>query len=410
MSALISPPESKAQERADQVGAVASARRVVAFIPVRAGSKSIPDKNIRPLSGKPLFRWCTESALECPGIDTVFVASDGEHIQNAARQVKNPKLSVIGRGAETATDEASTESALLEFAEENVFDVVMLIQATSPLLTAADLTEALKVYDGGRFDSLLSVVRQHRFRWRVTDAGAVTPQNYDPAERPRRQDWSGELVENGAFYITTRGALLESQCRLSGKVGHYEMAAETACEIDEPGDWLHLETLLRGRRARAAIDYQKLRVVIVDVDGVLTDAGMYYSPEGDALKKFNTRDGMGLRLLKDAGVRVVIMTGEDSPIVSRRAEKLGIDDVLLGVADKRSALEAFLTQHALTGDEVAYIGDDVNDVEAMRLAALVGCPSDACDAVRQIAQVVCERAGGAGCAREFAEHILAHRS
>jgi N-acylneuraminate cytidylyltransferase len=216
---------------------------IAAFIPLRGGSKSIPLKNIRPLGGRPLAFWTIEAALNCPEIDAVYTATDSDIIAGELAALACPKLKVIGRSPETATDTASTESAMLEFAEKNVFGYIFLIQATSPLLTAADLSAGWKKFRDSGADSLLSVVPQKRFIWRH-DGSLVRPVNYDPAARPRRQDFDGFLVENGAFYITSRADLLKHKCRLSGKIACHEMREESYIELDEKSDWKIIEAVL----------------------------------------------------------------------------------------------------------------------------------------------------------------------
>lgn len=217
---------------------------MVAFIPVRGGSKSIPFKNIKEFCGKPLIYWTAKAANDCDYIDKVYICTDSERIKRVAIALDLPKVEVIGRSSQTATDTASTESAMLDFANMHAFKDLILIQATSPLLEKSDLDGACRKYLEGRHDSLLSVVRQKRFIWK-TNKDAVSPVNYQPSKRPRRQDMEGYLVENGAFYITGREALLETGSRLSGKIGAYEMSEKTYFEIDEPSDWIIMEQLKR---------------------------------------------------------------------------------------------------------------------------------------------------------------------
>ena len=183
----------------------------VAFIPVRGGSKSIPRKNIKPLLGTPLVLWTMRAALACPKISLLYVASEDPEIRRVANRITDDRLSVIDRDPQTATDQATTESALLDFARKHDFGRVVLIQATSPLLTGADLTGALEKMDKCQADAMLSVTRAHRFLWKPYPDGTVTPINYDPLRRPRRQEWDGELMENGAFYITSREALMKGR-------------------------------------------------------------------------------------------------------------------------------------------------------------------------------------------------------
>jgi 3-deoxy-D-manno-octulosonate 8-phosphate phosphatase (KDO 8-P phosphatase) len=152
----------------------------------------------------------------------------------------------------------------------------------------------------------------------------------------------------------------------------------------------------------------RLKLVLTDSDGVLTDAGVYYSDRGEELKRFSIRDGMGFERLRDAGLAVAIITGETSGSVAKRAEKLKAR-ALLGVKDKAAYLERLLPEMGITAEEVAYIGDDVNDLGAMRAIAphgLVGAPADAVREVRAVAHWVSSKEGGHGAFRDFAEWIL----
>jgi 3-deoxy-D-manno-octulosonate 8-phosphate phosphatase (KDO 8-P phosphatase) len=160
----------------------------------------------------------------------------------------------------------------------------------------------------------------------------------------------------------------------------------------------------REARFRAAT----LRLVITDVDGVLTDGGVYVSDKGEAIKLFNLRDGMGVERLRADGVETLFLTREDSPIVARRAEKLRVR-VYHGVADKLAALPGLLRDAGLEPEHAGYIGDDVNDLAAMRAIAargLVAAPADAMPTVAAIAHLRCANAGGRGAFRDFAEWIL----
>ena len=152
---------------------------------------------------------------------------------------------------------------------------------------------------------------------------------------------------------------------------------------------------------------QRLKLVLSDCDGVLTDGGVYYSERGEELKRFCIRDGMGVeRLRKLAGIETGIVTGEMSPAVSRRAEKLGIRELHLGAKDKAAVVRSILERLDLLPEEVAYIGDDVNDLPAFERVGLCACPGDALPQVKATAHIVLESPGGHGALREFAEIIL----
>jgi 3-deoxy-D-manno-octulosonate 8-phosphate phosphatase (KDO 8-P phosphatase) len=152
---------------------------------------------------------------------------------------------------------------------------------------------------------------------------------------------------------------------------------------------------------------KRVRALLTDVDGCLTDGGMYFDAQGQALKRFDVKDGFIVRPLQDAGVLWIWITGDDSAITRARAARLGIDEVRSGVEDKGQAVREVLEQRDLGRDEVVYLGDDLNDLPAMAEAGLAACPADAVPQVLAAADLVLTRAGGHGAARELADLIMA---
>ncbi len=385
----------------------------VAFIPVRGGSKSIPLKNIRPMCGKPLVYWTVAAACKCKWLDKVYVATDSERIVEAVTEIKEQaddadflKIDVIGRSAESASDTASTEFAMLEFAEKYEFDNIVLIQATSPLLATEDLERGAALYRKEDVDSVLSVVRQKRFNWKVDENGQAKALNYDIFHRPRRQEFDGYCVENGAFYITSKERLLETKNRISGRIAACEMDESTFFEIDEPSDWVIIEGLLSRRLQREQVQKKSIRMFLTDCDGCLTDGGMYYSEHGDELKKFSTLDGMGFSLLRERGILCGIITAENVELVRRRAEKLKLDILKMGVKDKLAAVKDLCGEYGISLEEVAYIGDDINDKELLAAVGFSASVPNAIASVRESVDYVTERAGGSGAVREVIDYIL----
>ena len=385
----------------------------VAFIPVRGGSKSIPLKNIKPICGKPLVYWTVKAACECRYIDKVYVSTDSEVIRNAVQRFAGEisgadKIEVIGRSPETATDGASTESAMLKFAEHYIFDNIILVQATSPMLTAGDLNGGYELYATDNTDSVLSVVKQYRFLWKQDKEENAVPMNYEVFHRPRRQEFDGYLMENGAFYICSRENLLKTGNRLSGNIKAYEMDADTAFEIDEPSDWIIIEALMKknGLLLDKDPDTKKIKMFLTDCDGCLTDGGMYYSENGDELKKFNTKDGMGLSNIRNKGVVTGIITGENTKIVERRAEKLHINELHQGVTDKLSVVRELAKKYHVSLEEVAYVGDDVNDISVMEQVGFPCTVNDANSKVKELATYISSYNGGDGAIRDIIEHLF----
>lgn len=458
---------------------------VLAFLPVRGGSKSIPLKNIKSFCGRPLLYWSLRALEFADGIDEVVVATDSDAIEKVAEGFGFSKVKIYRRDPKNAVDSASTESVMLEYLSYRELDndvLFMLVQATSPLTQsihfqqAADFMKQLQ-YDGGgsknksenksenksnrrsenqnvfleseksdsrSYDSLLSCVRTKRFFW--NDDG--TPNNYDYRSRPLRQNFSGLLMENGSFYINRVGNIKRDKNRLSGRIAVYEMPEFTAVEIDEEDDWLIAEKLMRkhvfsgisentaisesaGKRERelsisAEISDKKsdkiseerskgtckeldIQLFLSDVDGTLTDAGMYYDENGNELKKFNTHDGKGFQLLREQGIKTGILTSEVTGIVERRAEKLGIDFLVQGITNngKLQAAEEICTELGLDLNQVAYIGDDVNCIELLEAVGLAACPKDAVAAVKSIPGIrITEACGGKGAVREIIDTCI----
>jgi 3-deoxy-D-manno-octulosonate 8-phosphate phosphatase (KDO 8-P phosphatase) len=159
-------------------------------------------------------------------------------------------------------------------------------------------------------------------------------------------------------------------------------------------------------RAGAARRARKIRLLVMDVDGVLTDGRMFLSEKGDELKAFHSRDGVAIVLARQAGLRTALVTGETSPIAKARGAKLGVDTVVLGARRKGETVDALRAEYDLAADAVAYMGDDLLDVPAMQRAGLGIAVADAAEAVRAVAHVVTRTAGGQGAVREAVEWIL----
>ena len=164
------------------------------------------------------------------------------------------------------------------------------------------------------------------------------------------------------------------------------------------------KTSRSGKVARKLLS--QIRLFATDVDGVLTDAGMYYAESGDEWKKFNTRDGMGIKLLQRAGIITAIVTQERTKLVARRAEKLTIPELHQGVMDKLTVIREMAARHGLSLKQVAYIGDDVNDLEALKAVGFSASPADGLPDIVVAVDYVCQKKGGEGAVREIIEMIL----
>jgi len=377
----------------------------VAIIPLRAGSKGIPHKNKKKLLGRPLFTWSLGEAIKS-ALDEVYVFTDDEGIIDYVNKEYHwtNKVKVLRRSAESASDTASTEDAMVEFSSliAQDYDLLVLLQATSPLVSAQDIDRTIEAVENGK-DSALTVVHTKRFIWNKNGESL----NYDYLHRPRRQDFEkGLLIENGAVYASTKAQFLNSKNRLGGDIAVVEMPEDTLYEIDEADDWLVIERLLAKRLHKQKGPLQVIKLLVLDVDGVFTDAKVTNSKEGEFSKTFSMKDGMGLEILRQAGVEVAVMTSETSAVVKSRMDKLQIEALYMGVKDKYSRIDEILQEKGLKRADIAYIGDDVNDLANIASVGLGACPSDAVAEVKQHADAILTRAGGQGAIRELVEFII----
>ena len=172
-----------------------------------------------------------------------------------------------------------------------------------------------------------------------------------------------------------------------------------------------IDNQLKQRNLRLKKKLEKIKIVLTDNDGVFTDTGVYYSGKGEELKRFSIRDGMGVeRLRKYAGIETIIITGEESGSVKARSKKLKIKEYYLGVKKKTEVLPEILKKNKVKPENIAFIGDDVNDFELMKLIGFKVTPADGMNFIKEICDYVCENKGGNGAFRELAELLIAFQS
>ena len=225
--------------------------------------------------------------------------------------------------------------------------------------------------------------------------------------RPRRQDFEGNLIENGAMYISGVGKVLESKNRISGNIGVYVMPHYTALELDEPSDWIIGEQIMSENYDKDVPNIKKIKVIFSDVDGVLTDGGMYYSEKGDEIKKFSAYDGMAFQILKEKGFKVGIITSEEMKLNKRRASKLKLDYDFHGAKDKLKIMKKFCLENSYNFSEIAYIGDDINCLDLLSKVGVAACPSNSVNQIKSVPGIIqVDKKGGDGAFREFSKLFI----
>ena len=217
---------------------------VLAVILARAGSKGIPGKNLKKISNTPIVEWSIRSAMASKLISKVLLSSDGDEICSVGVRLG---CEVHRRKKEDSNDETSSEQSLLaalrEYDKSSDFSTIVLIQPTSPLTTPEDFDRAIKMFFEGKYDSMVTVVPSHAFIWKLDDSQNPIP-DYEPRNRPRRQEMKNKFSENGAFYITNRKLLEDSNCRLGGRIGMYVMQPHHTVEIDAEVDLVILQEIV----------------------------------------------------------------------------------------------------------------------------------------------------------------------
>lgn len=381
------------------------ANDVVALIPARGGSKGVPGKNLAKVGGIPLVARAIIAAQAAKSIGSIYVSTDDNAIKEVANQFG---AQVIHRPPALSGDAASSESALLHSLDELALngihpDTIVFLQPTSPFIPSQNLRDAIVKVQERQFDVLFSAVPFHGFIWQNQD-GQATGVNHEKSVRLRRQDRNPEFLETGAFYVMNAAGFREAKHRFFGRVGVEIVPADASIEIDTPAD-LQLARSLSGPVSSESTPIP-VKALVMDFDGVHTDNRAILDQDGREFVAVNRSDGMGIQLLKAAGIQMLILSKERVPLVLQRAEKLGIPAVC-AIDDKEQYLRTWCDSNNLSLAEVAYVGNDVNDVTCMKIVGWPIAVADAHPVALTNARIVLDASGGNGAVREIADRILA---
>lgn len=379
--------------------------KIVAAIPAKGTSKRIPRKNMQKVLGIPLFLWAANNLNRVLPKQDIYIDSDSaEILENAAFFGYN----TIKRPAELATNAIDGNQLMLWQASN--LDADVIIQHLPPMIflrkeTILNGIQAIK--DG--YDSAFALMKDALYIW--NEDGPL----YDLKNIPNSFTLPIIRIESMGFYIARKKVLEETGTRICGKHLPVEIDAFESIDIDNPVDLRMARALANGldRDSEYTIGIDKyfkkkdIKLLILDVDGVMTDGGMYYSESGDRFKKFNTKDGIAIKRLLKVGIDVrFLSSGTNVNLIKGRAKTLGVTKYYCGLEEKSKILLGWIKELKLIKSEVSYIGDDVNDLEAMQHCDLLACPSDASSEVKDICQIILKKKGGEGCIREFIDGYL----
>ena len=401
--------------------------QVLAIIPARGGSKSIPRKNIKPLAGHPLVAYSIAAALQAKRVTRTIVSTDDEEIASVARQygAETPFLRPAEFAQDQTTDLPVFQHALAWLAENEAYtpDIIVQLRPTSPIRPPDCVDQAVKILiDHPDADSVRGVVPsgQNPFKmWRVDEAGKMVsllsvPGIEEPFNAPRQAlpttYWQTGHID--AIWTKT----IRSQASLSGKV-IYPLFIDPGytIDIDTLKDWRRAETMIFQRELsfvqpsspEIALKRplpERVELIVFDFDGVMTDNRVWVDQDGREMVAANRSDSLGLSRLRRTGVKAFVLSREINPVVAARCRKLDVP-YLQGERDKASALQALLSEQKIDPAYVVYVGNDVNDLPCFPVVGCAVAVADALPEVCEQADIVLRQRGGHGAVREICDLI-----
>jgi N-acylneuraminate cytidylyltransferase len=383
----------------------------LAIIPARGGSQRIPRKNLWPLAGAPLVVHSIRHALAARAVAEVVVSTDDDEIAEISRAAG---ATVRRRPAAIADGKASSESALIDVLDDRLArgladaDLVVFLQCTSPIRGQTDIDDAVETLLRHEADSLLSVCRNSRYIW-MPEGDTHRSVNYDFRRRQMEQDLPPQWQENGSIYITRTPLLRQWNNRLGGTIAVHEMDYWSSFQVDDPDDLALVDWILWNRVTRFPKPLPGVRLLVLDFDGVMTDNRVWLDDAGRELVACDRGDGWGVARLRETGFPVAVVSTERNGVVAARCRKLGLE-CRQDVADKPAAVRELAAAHGVPLDEVAYLGNDVNDLPAMLVVGTPVAVADAHPDVIRAAKRVLTAQGGRGAVREICDMLLAAQS
>lgn len=385
-------------------------RSVLAVIPARGGSIGIPRKNVRLIAGKPMIAYCIEQARATDFVDRVVVSTDNAEIQDVAIEYG---AEVIKRPDALSGPRASSESALLHVldtlreTEGYEPDILVFLQATSPLTLAEDIEGTIRAMLDNRAQSALAVVPFHYFLWGADSRGGAVGINHDKSVRLMRQDREPQFLESGAVYVMNAPEFRRAGHRFFGNTAMYVMPEHRRFEIDEPVDLEVVDFLIRhrDRESKRPVLPERIEAIVYDFDGVLTDNRVTVSEDGIESVTCDRGDGLAIAMLREGGIEQLVLSKEVNQVVSARCRKLKIP-AIQGQDAKWPVLRQWLDEKGITRAGTIYVGNDINDVECLQNVGCGVAVGDAHPAIRPFARLILEKPGGRGAVRELADLIL----
>jgi N-acylneuraminate cytidylyltransferase len=373
---------------------------MICIIPIRSGSKSIKDKNIKYLNGVPMVNHAFYAVEKSRIFKKIIIATDSQkYIDFLQIKIKSKNVIFFKRSKKTSTDRASTESVLKEVLQKYPnYGVCCLVQATSPLVLPKDFINGFNKFKNNSYDSLFSAYSSKETTWKKEN-GILRSLSFNYKNRNRRQDFKVHYVENGAFYFFKTKSFLSKNNRLFGKIGIYLMPKSRSLEIDDLDDFNLAQDYFKNK---PQINWTvKIKLIISDLDGTITDGSVYVSEKKNYIK-FSVVDGHAFKILKNKKIPVIVISSNTiyKKNVIDRIKHLRVFRSYFGVVDKNAFINKIADLNNCKINEIAYLGDDISDLNVMQNNVLSFCPNNAQKEIKNISNYVGSKNGGNGFFRE----------
>lgn len=399
-------------------------QRVAIVIPARYGSTRLPGKPLADIAGKPMVQHVYERALQVSNAHFVVIATDDERVAAAVSTFG-------GEYVMTSPDHPSGTDRLAEVMSQFKADIYVNLQGDEPLVRPTDIE---KLIAGMLVDSSVGIgtlchtidskeaANPNTVKVVLAENGNALYFSRSPIPYPRDDEATSYLKHVGIYgyrreVLAVYPKLTQPMMEQAEKLEQLRLLAAGFCiraylveptgpGVDTPECLEQVRALVSGLPAERRPSLADLRLVITDVDGVLTDGGIYYDASGECLKRFHVRDGMGMRLLEENGVKVAVLSGRDSATLRKRVADLGITLCQFGVKDKLAACKQLMREAGVTPSQTACIGDDCIDLPAFEACGMSFAVADAPIYVKNAATETLNTPGGSGAFREVADAIL----
>jgi len=398
---------------------------VLAVIPARGNSKTIPNKNIKDFVGFPLIAYSIAAATQSEYVTRTIVSTDQEAIKDIAMQygAEVPFMRPARLALDATTDFPVFQHALewLNDIQSYHPDMVVQLRPTSPVRSVGLVDEAVQILmDHPQADAVRGVIPagQNPYKmWRLAEDGHMQPvlsvEGISESYNAPRQHLPNVYWQTGHIDVIRTATILEKHS-MSGDVIFPQMIeSKFAVDIDTPLDWERAERLVKEGNLAMVTPRKNVRkyprivkLLVLDFDGVMTDDRVWINESGLEMVAASRSDGMGLELLrKKTDIQVVVISKESNPVVSMRCKKLKIP-VYQNINDKKTTLDGILKKIGIDPCEAVFIGNDVNDLPCFGKVGFAAVPNDAYLAAKLAADVVLEKNGGYGAVREMADILI----